>query len=369
MGIGQYAKSARITLDTLTSSAFWGRGYTNGGMEKAARYLENRFNSIGLQPLTKNSFRQEFNYPVNTFPGAMEVNINGKVLMPGRDFIVSGESRSFKGRANLVAAEEGSFVDAGKRVLITVTEKLTWSVAEGAADYTKILVKKDALEQAPVQAIVHIDQQQVKAFKATNVVGMVKGTLRPDSFMVVTAHYDHLGGMGDKTFFPGANDNASGVSMLLELARHFVQNPPPYSVVFICFAGEEAGLIGSKYFTSNPLIPLQNIRFLTNIDLAGTGDEGITVVNATEFQQAFTLLNTINDSSKLLAKINARGKAANSDHYWFTEKGVPSFFIYTLGGIKAYHDVYDKAETLPLTAFDNLVTLLMRFSRRMMNPN
>jgi Zn-dependent M28 family amino/carboxypeptidase len=173
--------------------------------------------------------------------------------------------------------------------------------------------------------------------------------------------------MGENTFFPGANDNASGISMLLEMARYYAQFPPAYSVVFICFAGEEAGLIGSKYFTTHPLIPLKKIRFLTNVDLAGTGDEGITVVNATEFQNAFTLLNCINDSSNLLTKINARGKAANSDHYWFTEKGVPSFFIYTLGGIKAYHDVNDKAETLPFTEFDDLLTLLIRFNDGLMN--
>jgi len=61
--------------------------------------------------------------------------------------------------------------------------------------------------------------------------------------------------------------------------------------------------------------------------------------------------------------VKPRGKAANSDHYWFTEKGVPAFFIYTMGGIKAYHDVYDVAATLPLTKYEELRKLLIAFAR------
>jgi len=90
------------------------------------------------------------------------------------------------------------------------------------------------------------------------------------------------------------------------------------------------------------------MKFLVNLDLLGTGDEGMMVVNATEFfSPVCFFLTAINNEKKYLAKIGQRGKARNSDHYWFTEKGVPSFYFYTLGGIKAYHDIYDKAETLP----------------------
>jgi hypothetical protein len=67
----------------------------------------------------------------------------------------------------------------------------------------------------------------------------------------------------------------------------------------------------------------------------------------------------------LLKVVNARGKAANSDHYHFTQKGVPSFFVYTLGGIKAYHDVFDKAATLPLNEQNDLFTLITRFFKKL----
>jgi hypothetical protein len=101
--------------------------------------------------------------------------------------------------------------------------------------------------------------------------------------------------------------------------------------------------------------------------LVGTGVDGITVVNATEFSKEFALLNKVNDTRKLLVKINPRGKAANSDHYWFTEKGVPAFFIYTLGGVAAYHDILDVASTLPLNEYEDLFKLIVEFNKGLMN--
>jgi aminopeptidase YwaD len=175
--------------------------------------------------------------------------------------------------------------------------------------------------------------------------------------------------MGADTYFPGANDNASGVALLLSIAKYYAQNPQKYSIGFILFAGEEAGLMGSKYYTENPMIPLKKIRFLTNTDLAGTGIDGITVVNATLFPKEFAIMNSINNSNKYLTKINARGEAANSDHYWFTKKGVPAFFFYTLGGIAAYHDVFDKASTLPLNEQADLKELIIKFNTALQPAN
>ena len=97
----------------------------------------------------------------------------------------------------------------------------------------------------------------------------------------------------------------------------------------------------------------------------GTGQEGITVVNATEFKSEFEILKLANAKKQLLIQVKPRGKAQNSDHYWFTEKGVPSFFIYTLGGIKAYHDVYDISATLPNDHYIQLFKLLTIFVGRL----
>jgi len=357
---------AKKIVDTLTSSTFWGRGYTNDGMKKAADFLSAQFQSYGLKPIGGIDFLQSFSYPANTFPGKMEVTINGKDLVPGKDFIISPESRGVKGKGNLERADSVEFINRQTRFIVKLVDKLTWSVAPEQADFTVIEIDKKALGESPESFKVNIENVLIKNFKAANVCGMVRGTVKPDSVIFITAHYDHLGGMGKDTYFPGANDNASGISLLLNLAHYYAAHPQPYSIGFICFAGEEAGLIGSKYFTEHPLLSLKNIRFLINTDLAGTGDEGITVVNATEFPKEFAMMNAVNDENKLLVKINSRGKAANSDHYFFTEKGVPAFFFYTLGGIKAYHDVFDKAETLPLNEHEDLFRLIVKFNDKLM---
>lgn len=352
---------ARQIVDTLTSPYFWGRGYTHNGMQKAAAFLEQQFAALRLQPLNGNSYLQPFSYPVNTFPAAMEVKLNGKLLQPGVDYIVAPESRSVKASGKLLRQDSMHFVDPVNRIVVVKENKLTWSAEQQQADYTAILLDRQRVTANPETIAVNIESRLDSSFHTANVAGMVKGTQYPDSIVFITAHYDHLGGMGCCTYFPGANDNASGVSLLLSLARYYAAHPQPYSIGFICFAGEEAGLVGSKYFTGHPLVPLDRIRFLLNLDLEGTGEEGITVVNATEYPQAFALLQQVNEAGHYLSAIKPRGKAANSDHYWFTEKGVPAFFLYTMGGIKAYHDVFDKGATLPLNNINQLAALIKDF--------
>ncbi len=362
----QQRSFGKSMVDTLTSPAFWGRGYTNDGMKKAADFLAHECSSYGLLPLDGKSFLQNFSYPVNTFPGKMEVNVNGTDLVPGKDFIVSAESKGNKASGKLQQLDSIQFINRKEMVVIKMQDKLTMDVAPEEAPYTLVLVDKKSISGDPENFKISIENKFIKKFDAANVCGFVKGTAQPDSFIFITAHYDHLGGLGKDTYFPGANDNASGVSLLLNLAHYYAQHPQRYSIGFILFAGEEAGLIGSKYFTEHPLVPLKNIRFLVNTDLAGTGEEGITVVNATEFPKEFALMQQLNKENNLLAAVNARGKAANSDHYFFTEKGVPSFFFYTLGGIKAYHDVFDKAATLPLNEHEDLFRLLVKFNEQLM---
>ncbi len=361
----QNLKLDRTILDTLGSKTMWGRGYTNSGLDKAADYISAQFEAYGLAPMDGKTFKQPFSFPVNTFPGPMELKLNGRRLVPGKEFIIMPESAGTSVRCELEQKDSSSFISPENRILLILKDKLTWSVSNQMADYTGIEVMKGLVEK-PLSIELTVGNKFIPDYKASNICGMVKGTLHPDSLIVLTAHYDHLGGMGSNTYFPGANDNASGVALLLNLARYYTANPPPYSMAFICFAAEEAGLLGSKYFTEHPLIDLSSIRFLINVDMVGTGETGITVVNATLYPKEFALLNQINDAHQYLVKINSRGKAANSDHYFFSEKGVPAFFTYTTGGTKAYHDVNDRPGSLPLTAYNNLFKLFVDFNSKLM---
>lgn len=352
----------RHVVDTLTTPWFRGRGYLDNGMGKAATYLEQAFRSAGLQPLEGKNFLQPFTYSVNTFPGKTELFVNGRRLEPGVHYIPSPDSRGVKAKGRLIQQDSTHFINPENRLLVVLEKKLTWSVSQKAADYTAILADSSLFRNgAPETIELDLENKVINRFTTANICGMVRGTTYPDSVIFITAHYDHLGGLGKDAYFPGANDNAGGVGLLLALARYYSTHPQPYSIGFICFAGEEIGLLGSKYYTEHPIVPLKNIHFLINLDLVGTGDEGITVVNATEYKEPFAALQQLNEQHHYLAAVNARGKAANSDHYWFSEKGVPAFFLYTMGGIKAYHDVFDKAATLPLNEINDLSSLLKDF--------
>ncbi|MES2646319.1 MAG: M28 family peptidase [Bacteroidota bacterium] len=341
--------------DTLSSSAFFGRGYVNDGMGKAGRFILNEMKQIGLEVS-----EQKFTYAVNTFPGKMTLVINGKQLQPGIDFIVAPESRTVQGAGLLRQSDSVTWTNREHKIMITMVDKLTMSVSEGQANYTAFKVLKSADLLTAFSS--DIEAKMERKFNCANIAGTIMGTTRPDSIIVFTAHFDHLGGMGATTYFPGANDNAGGVALMLSLAKYYKAHPSPYTMMFIAFAGEEAGLLGSKYYVEHPLKPLNQIRFLINLDLVGNGEEGITVVNASIFPTEFGLLQQINNKKQLFTTVNSRGKAANSDHYWFSEKGVPSFFIYTLGKRKSYHDVQDISATVPWFEVNDLSELLVDFA-------
>lgn len=93
----------------------------------------------------------------------------------------------------------------------------------------------------------------------------------------------------------------------------------------------------------------------------GSGEEGITVVNGTVYTDEFDELVAINDEFNYLTKIKKRGPTQNSDHYFFSVEGVPSFFIYTMGPNKHYHDIFDTYDELSFEACEDIIKLLIRF--------
>jgi hypothetical protein len=387
-------------IETLTADSMHGRGYINNGDKKAAEYIARQFAEMKLKSFGKSYF-QHLSYPVNTFPDSMHISAGGKKLIPGIDFIVDAASGSAKGIYRLVwvtPAKIDSCLKAnnGKKdviyafdyrteknaekvkyyqqLMIKLTKqapvikiepkKLTWSVADYAMENPLIEVLAGHIDSTAHNIYIHISNKIITQHQTQNVIAYIQGSNNKlkKNYFVFTAHYDHLGKMGCDATFKGANDNASGVALLLNIARYYAQNPPTYSVAFMAFAGEEAGLKGSFHYIQQPLFPLKNIRFLINTDIAGFGEEGITVVNATKHPEEFSLLKQINDKQNLLTQIKARGEAANSDHYPFSQAGVKSFFIYTLGGSTAYHDIFDIKENLTLYAFENLTRLIVDFA-------
>jgi hypothetical protein len=345
-----------------------GRGYVNDGVNKAANYISQKLKQIGVTPFKKN-YSQHYEFGVNTFPKNTTVIVNGRLLKPGIHYLIYPSSQTTKFGFQLTKTDSVTYqskdITPTFSLTVKLKKKLTYTVATKVSNVTTIELLKDSFNYELQNLGIIFENKFKPNFKCQNLIGYIKGTEYPDSFIVFTAHYDHLGAMGKSTYFPGANDNASGVSMVLNLASYYKAHPSKYSVAFMLFSGEEAGLLGSKYYTEHPLFPLSTIKFLTNLDLLGTGNEGIMVVNATVFKSQFEKLNGINNLTNQLPQIKQRGKAANSDHYWFTEKGVPSFFIYTMGGIQAYHDIYDIEQTLPLNKYSEVYHLLIDFASKL----
>jgi aminopeptidase YwaD len=406
-GFSQDSTYARKVVTTLASPAFKGRGYVQNGAGKASAYIADEFQKSGLIPMSNGSYFQDFKLPVNTFPGKVEVKLNKQLLVTAVDYLIDASSPPVHGtfpvlsvakpalnnpkelskllqtaafilvdmrpaegenaevrqaaNANLqkLLADESSIF---KGLIVLTTEKLTWTTSTYQSAKVVVTVNKKDLEPRLIKSItINVDAAFLPENTTRNVAGMIKGTAATDSTLVVTAHFDHLGMLGNKVYFPGANDNASGVAMMLSLARYYAQHPPKYDMVFLGFSGEEIGILGSKYFVEHPLTDLRKVKFLVNFDLAGTGEEGVRVVNGSIFKERFDALSQINQQYKLLPKVDIRGAACNSDHCRFYALGIPSFFIYTQGGIQAYHDIYDRSETLPLTEFQDYFTLMIKF--------
>jgi len=102
--------------------------------------------------------------------------------------------------------------------------------------------------------------------ESTNIVGYVEGTEKPDVFLAIGAHFDHVG-IHNGSIYNGADDNASGVGGLLTLAKYFSEHPPKHSILFMAFDAEEAGLQGSRDLVNQSVIPVQKIAFMLNMDM------------------------------------------------------------------------------------------------------
>ena len=126
-----------------------------------------------------------------------------------------------------------------------------------------------------------------RTFNGTNILGLIEGTRVPDRYIVVTAHYDHVG-VNDGQVFNGADDNASGVATMLEIAARLQAAKPDHSVIFVAFDGEERGLLGAKHFVQAPPVPLSSIALNLNFDMIARAEtDGHLWVTGTYQHPAF----------------------------------------------------------------------------------
>ncbi len=400
----------RQVLNKLTSEEFHGRGYSYKGDSIAAEYIRGELKRHGIMPLGDNYF-QHYTFSTSSMEGPLSFAVNGHKLVQFNEYRVPAWSKSTWGdykvitlsskllcnadalkkylsknndllREVFVYIDETEFTDidsndakrcrsmvnqlhlrnpfGSKGVIVGKSELNTYSPAytDFEHDYAYIEVLSSSMPKKIKKINCAIFTQFHKNYQTQNVCGYIPGEV--DTMLVYTAHYDHLGTMGDDITFYGAHDNASGVAAVLDIARNVYFEKPHYTHVFCFFSGEEAGLRGSKYASEHPLFDFDKVKLLINIDMFCGGDEGIMVfnANATDTKPFFDKLKALNDVLEIAPEIRPRENRPNSDHFYFS-KHMPAIFVLSMGQrFGGYHDPLDTCERCGLEHYLNYITLI-----------
>ena len=228
--------------------------------------------------------------------------------------------------------------------------------------------KKNAFKKIKPVDITYLTSSNVKPIKSENVLGFLEGSDKKEEVLVITAHYDHVGvkqnGEGD-LIYNGADDDGSGTAAVMELAKIFTQakqegKGPRRSILFMLVTAEEKGLLGSDYYTQNPVFPLENTVVNLNIDMIGRRDP--------QHQNSPPYVYVIG-ADKLSSELNNVSEATNkvytnlifdytyndvshpdrlyyrSDHWNFAKKNIPIIFYFD-GIHEDYHKPSDEVEKI-----------------------
>ncbi len=205
--------------------------------------------------------------------------------------------------------------------------------------------------------------------KAANIIGYLDN--KSENTIVIGAHYDHLGNGNQGSSLDanpqgkihnGADDNASGVAGVLELARYFKDNKKKekYNFLFICFSGEELGLFGSKYFTEHPTIDLSHVNYMLNMDMIGRLDpstNGLAVSGTGTSPVWENLLKSLSTDA-LKIKTDSAG-VGPSDHTSFYLKNIPVLHFFT-GSHSDYHKPSDDADKINTAGEAEVLKLMIK---------
>ena len=189
-----------------------------------------------------------------------------------------------------------------------------------------------------------------KEYKGTNVIGYIKGTCKPNKFIVISAHYDHVGIKRGK-IYNGADDNASGLGALFSFAEYFRKHPPKHSVILAAFDAEELSLKGSSYFINNLFFSSKRIKINLNMDMISRSDKNELYVAGVNLNKSLKKVVCCNKSKKVKLVVGHDGYdnkdswVYSSDHANFHKKGIP--FLYF--GVEDHEDYHE-----PTDVFENI---------------
>lgn len=202
--------------------------------------------------------------------------------------------------------------------------------------------------------------------QTTNLVGMIPGTDEKlkHEYIIIGAHLDHVGKMGQVTF-PGANDDASGSAAVLEIARAFTENniKPKRSAIFVLFASEEHGLDGSRHFVSQMTEKDIDIKAYLNLDCIGYGDS-IRIGGGESFPELWDIVYQEDlKHTKMMTKNSWKGGGADATPFF--EEGIKTLYFVTTNSYEHLHLPTDKPETLNKDLFEKITRLAFLTLRKL----
>jgi hypothetical protein len=443
----------RRHLYIVASAEMEGRETATPGQRRAAAYIESQFRQIGLEPGNNGSYQMEFDVYQDSLLNA-GLSVNGKAFQLDRDFnpaltnntstlrfseivvIGTGSADSLRqanlnGRLVLVLGnvpmggrgaasglagilqqkgiagilqlsnvyprktpagrKGGQSINSFRRVQppqqYTISEEVARAIV--GSDYDN--VKGNTALVRTVSANVELDLRKTTvSAKSSNVIGVVPGTDLRDEYLVITAHYDHLG-KRDTVIYYGADDDGSGTVGVIELAEAFARakaagKGPRRTVVFMTVSGEEKGLWGSEVYGSRPIFPLEKTTANLNIDMIGRSDASRKVGDSTNYvyvvgdDKLSSDLRPISEgANKKYVKMELDYKFNDpsdpnriyfrSDHYNFAKHGVPIIFYYD-GMLGAdYHRPTDTPDKINYNLLAKRAQLVFYTAWEMANRN
>jgi hypothetical protein len=393
-------------LYIIASPEMEGRETGTEGQRKAAAYIETYFKNIGLQPGNGSSYQQYYSLYQDSVVSAV-IEVNGKTYEIDKDFTVGATNMQATMKlSEVVVVSAGTAASdafknteiGGKLVMVLgnvnqslyaqLSKKLpagfltlgtdfpkktastrisrqsirgfrstitpaTFTLSESLARaitgsrYDSVKLSTTMVHIAKADVMLDVKKTTITA-EASNVLGLLPGTDLKDEYVVISAHYDHLG-KRNGVVYPGADDDGSGTVGVLELAEAFVKaskegKGPRRSILFLANSGEEKGLWGSEYYTDHPVYPLEKTTVNLNIDMIGRSDpdrkpDTLNYIYVVGDDKISTDLKTISEAqNKRYTKIDLDYKYNDpndkeriyyrSDHYNFAKNGVPIIFYY-----------------------------------------
>lgn len=220
--------------------------------------------------------------------------------------------------------------------------------------------------------VTFVQDKKQKVLLGNNIMAYIEGTDKKEELVVVSAHYDHLGKRGDDVY-NGADDNGSGTTTVLEIAEALAiakaeGNGPRRSVLCLWVTGEEKGLLGSDYYSENPVYPLENTVANVNIDMVGRVDP--VYENNPNYIYVIGSDRLSTDLHKINEEMNAKYSQMTldytynseedpnryyfrSDHYNFAKKGIPAIFFFN-GTHPDYHKITDTPDKINYPKMQNI---------------